>query len=223
VKKLLQTVSAVLALNFLLLAGGAGWLVQQKRLDRERIFAIRDVLFPPPAEAAPEPPAPLVQPAATQSSQRLEELLARVAGRSAAEQIEYIQHAFDAQMAQLDRRERELLSLQRQIDLARDQMSRDRAALASEQQTLEQTQEQAERLAQDQGFQDTLALYNTMSGKQVKQIFMTLEDEAVMQYLQAMQPRKAAAIIKEFKTADEVQRIQRVLEAMRQAQVSIKE
>jgi hypothetical protein len=217
VKKLLQTVSAVLALNFLLLAGGAGWLVQQKRLDRERIFAIRDVLFPPPAEA------PLVQPAATQSSQRLEELLARVAGRSAAEQIEYIQHAFDAQMAQLDRRERELLSLQRQIDLARDQMSRDRAALASEQQTLEQTQEQAERLAQDQGFQDTLALYNTMSGKQVKQIFMTLEDEAVMQYLQAMQPRKAAAIIKEFKTADEVQRIQRVLEAMRQAQVSIKE
>src|SRR5439155_15931204 len=75
-----------------------------------------------------------------------------------------------------------------------------------------------DRLANDKGFQDSLARYQAMPGKQVKQIFMTLDDDTVMNYLQTMEPRAAARIIKEFKAPDEVQRIQKVLEKMRVAQ-----
>ena len=62
-----------------------------------------------------------------------------------------------------------------------------------------------------------------MPPKQVKQIFATLDDQTVVNFLQAMEPRTAAKIIKEFKTDDEVARMQKVLEKMRQAQASAKE
>jgi hypothetical protein len=59
-----------------------------------------------------------------------------------------------------------------------------------------------------------------MPGKQVKTIFMTLDDETIQQYLQTMQPRSAGRIIKEFKSPEETARIQKVLERMRLAEAS---
>jgi Mg/Co/Ni transporter MgtE len=75
-----------------------------------------------------------------------------------------------------------------------------------------------QKLAQDKGFQDSLQLYNSMPAKQVKAVFMGLDDETVVNYLQSMQPRRASMIIKEFKTPDELSRIARVLEIMRQSE-----
>jgi hypothetical protein len=44
---------------------------------------------------------------------------------------------------------------------------------------------------------------------------MTLNDDAMMQYLRAMDSTAAGKIIKEFKTPDELERVQRILETMR--------
>jgi hypothetical protein len=44
---------------------------------------------------------------------------------------------------------------------------------------------------------------------------MTMDDETVKRYLQAMEPRGAAKIVREFMTPDELQRIQRVIDQMR--------
>jgi hypothetical protein len=49
---------------------------------------------------------------------------------------------------------------------------------------------------------------------------MTLGEQTVQNYLQAMDTRTAAKIIKEFKSPDETAFIQRVLERIRLAQVS---
>jgi hypothetical protein len=213
VKKLFQVIILTLAMNFLLLAGGVGWLYRSGHLDRERIADVKKLLFPPPPEAAPTTqPDPTTQPAL-----RLDDLLVRASGRSAGEQVEFIQQTFDAQAAQLDRRERELADLQRQVDLAKQQMAHDRAKLAQDQQDLASRQTQESKLATDKGFQDSLQLYNSMPAKQVKQVFMTLGDDVVQRYLEAMEPRTAAKIIREFKAPEEVERIQRVLERMRQA------
>lgn len=213
--KFISALLAVLAINFLLLAGGVGWLYQQGRLDREKAMAIKDILFPPTAED-PASTQPVVDPT-TQPVLQLEALLAQKAGRPAGEQVEFIQHTFDAQMAQLDRRHRELADLQRQVDLAQQQLARDRDNLTTQQDALQAEKELATRLAADKGFQDSLSLYTTMQGKQVKAIFMTLDDQTVVNYLRAMQPRTANRILKEFKTPEETQRVQRVLELMRQA------
>src|SRR5262249_15121951 len=161
------------------------------------------IVFPKHVDAPTTRPAPEEAPT-TQPMMRLEELLARATGRSAAEQVEFIQHAFDAQMAQLDRRQREVTDQQRQVDLAKEQLARDRPALTSDQKKLADQEQQATKLAGDKGFQDSLQRYQAMSGKQVKQIFMSLDDQTVMNYLQAMEPRAAARVIKEFKTPEEV-------------------
>jgi len=83
-------------------------------------------------------------------------------------------------------------------------------------------EQQAQRLASDQGFQDSLSLYQTLPAKQVKTIFMGLEDATVIQYLQAMESRAAAKITREFKTTEESERLKRLLERMRQPQAAVK-
>ena len=89
--------------------------------------------------------------------------------------------------------------------------------METERQALDAAKQQQAALASDKGFQDSLLLYNTMAAKQVKNIFMGLDDPTVMNYLRAMQPRTAAKIIKEFKTQEETDRIQRIIERMRQS------
>lgn len=216
-KKLVTIIVLTLAINFIAAAGGIGYLFQSGKLDREKVLAIKDIVFAQPTTAPSTQPSE-ESAATTQPINSLDALLAKASGRTAGEQVEFIQRSFDAQMAILDRRQRELIDLQRQIDLAKGQMERDRTTLAKGQTDLSSQQEQAKKLATDKGFQDSLQLYKTMPSKQVKTIFMTLDDATMRQYLQAMEPRAAARIMKEFKTPDEVARVQKVMEAMRLAQ-----
>jgi len=214
-KKIASVIALLLALNFLAVAGGVGWLVGTGKLDKDKAMAIRDLIFPKPEDTKPAT-QPVVD-ASTQPTLKLEELLAQKAGRNAAEQVEFIQQTFDGQQATIERRHRELLDLQRRVDLARDQLARDRTKLTAEQKTFEARAAETEKLLTDEGFQNSLSLYNTMAPKQVKSVFVGLDDDTLIRYLQAMQPRVAGKIIKEFKTPDEVARVQRVLERMRQA------
>jgi len=215
-KKLFTVVLLVLSINFLAVAGGVGWLVQTKKLNKEALAKIQEVLFPPPVAETPATQPVAIDPT-TQPTMKLEELLAKKSGQTATEQVQFIQQAFDSQMAVMDRRQRELADQQATIAKAKAQLAKDREDLERQRQDLSDKQQQATKLADDKGFQDSLALYNTMPGKQVKTIFMSLDDMTVQQYLQAMAPRRAGAIIKEFKSPEETARIQKVLERMRQA------
>ena len=217
-KKLLTVISGVLALNFLVLVGALGYLRANGKIDREKVMAVKDILFPKPVEDA----APTTQPAGPTTRQfvQLEELLAQQSGRPATEQVDFLQQTFDAQMAHLDRRQRELADLQKQVDLAKEQLARDRGVVDTQRKELETREQQAARLASDKGFQDSLALYKSMPGKQVKAIFMTLDQQTVQQYLQAMEPRAATKIVREFKSPEEQAFIQKVMERMRNTQLA---
>ena len=218
-KKLFNVLVLTLAINFLAVAGGLGWLFSSGKLDKARIAAIREVIFPPPSTQPTDAKKAEADPA-TQPTLKLEILLAKNSGLPAGQQIEALQRTFDQQQAILDRRERELLAIKEQADRAAKGVRNDRDALAKESQALKKREEESKKLATDEGFQNTLSLYNSMSGKQVKQVFAALDDQTVMRYLQAMEPRAASKIIKEFKTDDEVKRIQQVLEQMRQAKAT---
>lgn len=215
IAKLYNVLLLTLAVNFLAIAAGVGWLVQSGRLGKEQAQQIRAVLFPPPAPAVAVDEAEPADPT-TRPVPKLEELLAKASGRTAAEQVEFIQQAFDTQSAQLDRRFRELADLQRQVELAKQQVAADRAKLTTGEQKLLADQQLQQKLASDKGFQDSLALYQSMPAKQVKTLFMGMDDETVARFLQAMPPRSASKIVKEFKTPDETARIQLVLERVRQ-------
>ncbi len=219
-KKLFSLLMMVLAMNFLVVAGVSVWIVKTRHVDHDKVMAIKEILFPTTAPSSTTQP---IADATTQPSMRLDELVARQSGRTAGEQFDIIQHTFDAQMAELDRRKREVNDLEAQVDLAKQQMMRDRVALETEKLELKKKEELATKLASDQGFQDALARYIAMQPRQVKQVFTTLDDQTVVNFLQAMEPRTAAKIIKEFKTDSEIARVQKILEMMRQAQASAKE
>ncbi len=214
-KKLFTTLMFTLALNFIAVAGAVGWLFQSGHLNHERIAAVRQVLFPPPAVEAPatQPAGPEAPPP---MSLRLQELLAKHSiGRSSADQVEAIQQNFDATMAQLDRREREVLDRERQVAFANSKLADDRKSLEAERQKLTDQEQEADRLAADKGFKDTLALYNSMPSRQVKGLFMSMDELSAAQYLDAMPPRSAIKILKEFKTPADLDRMRRILEKMR--------
>jgi hypothetical protein len=221
VKRLINVLAMTLALNFLVVAGGVGWLWKGGKLDKEKVHAIREMVFPTTAPTTQAVGVELAGGATTRPILKLEELLEKQAGRPANEQVAYMQRAFDAQMAVMDRRHREMVDLQRQVDLAQQQLAKDRAALEGEKTVLATREDETARLQADKGFQDSLELYKSMQPKQVKEIFMNLDDGSVQRYLTAMETRAAGKIIKEFKTPAEIQRVQAVLEKIRQAQAEV--
>jgi hypothetical protein len=213
-KKLLTVIMLTLAMNFLAAAGGLGWLWQSGHLDKAKMMQVRELLFASPvtAKAGPE--------ASATSRPSLDDLMAQQSGRSATEKVEFIQRTFDTRMLELDRRQAELADLQRQVDLANQKLAVDRTALDKEKQAVAAKEKEAQTLQTDQGFQDSLAVYNSIPAKQVKDIFLTLDQQTVRQYLEAMDARQAGKIVKEFKTPVERDFIQKVLESMREAQAS---
>jgi hypothetical protein len=214
-RKLWNLILLLLAIHFIAIAGAAGWLYQQGRLDRANLMAIKEILFPkpaPPVDATTQPASD----ATTKPTSKLEDLLARHAGRPVAEQAAFLQRSFDAQTALLDRRQRELDDLQRQVELAKGQILKDRIALNAQAQKLAAREKEENKLAADKGFQDALERYQAMPAKQVKEIFMRLDDTTVVNFLQAMEPRGAAKILKEFKSPAELARAEQIMEQMRQ-------
>jgi hypothetical protein len=217
-KKLLSVFAWTLALNFLAAAGGIALLYRNGNLNREKVKTIKELVFAPATQPAEEKP-PERDPT-TQPTLKLEQMLAQVSGRSASEQVEFMQRTFDAQMAVLDRRFQELQSQRKTVEDARAEIDKDRKALAAGERKLAAAQQQQQKLASDKGFQDTLALYSNMPARQVKTIFMSLNDDTMIQYLRAMEPRTATKITKEFKSPEEIARIGLVMEKMRQTQAS---
>jgi len=218
-KKLITVLMFTLALNFLAAAGGVGYLFQTGKLDKAKIAQIKEVVLGKAgAQSTTQPSAATNNPA--NSKMNLSNLMAKQSGRSAVEQIEFLSRTFDAQMLELDQKQRQVSDLQKQVDLANQKLAMDRSALDKREKDLATREQEAQKLQDDAGFQSSLALYNAMPPKQVKTMFMSLNEQTVQQYIQAMDTRTAGKIIKEFKTPDETSFIQRVLERIRQSQVS---
>ena len=218
-KKLFNVLVLTLAINFLAIAGGLGWLASSGKLNKAKFAAIREVVFPPTTTQPVDVKKAEVDPT-TQPTLKLELLLAKNSGLPAGQRIEALQRTFDQQQAILDRREREMMAIKEQADKAAKGVREDRDALEKAAKAFKVREAESKKLATDEGFQNTLSLYNSMNSKQVKQVFATLDDQTVMHYLQAMEPRAASKIIKEFKTDDEVHRIQQVMEQMRLAKLA---
>jgi hypothetical protein len=217
VKKLLSVLVLVLAFNFVLAIAAVGLVVASAGVDRAKLDQIKAVLYPPPPAPSPvAPPAPAAAEPLVDPTKRLEELLARSASVTAAEQVQFLRQAFDVQMAELDRRERELHDLQRQVEFAKGELIKERQALATQTKQLADRETRTTRLEQDAGFQTSLALYLSMPAKQVKDVFMDKPDAEVASFLAAMPARAASKIIKEFAKGDaEKRKIADVLAVLR--------
>lgn len=219
-KKLGLVALIVLALNFLAVAGGVGWLISSGKLDKDKARDIAKLLFPDPPAPATQPSGDARDPATTQPMMRFDELLERQTGKTAAEQVAFLRESFDAMNVSLDRQRRELIDLKRQVDFAQEQVAKDRTAIEARAKYLDDREKRQRALDSDEGFQKTLDVYNGMDAAQVKDLFMKLDEATVVRYLQAMEPRRASRIVKEFTSPEELSKAQTLLEMMRKNDAS---
>ena len=134
------------------------------------------------------------------------------------------QQSMDKQ--QSARAEADLKSLWRNIELNRTQLQREQDAFKEQRRKFDQTVKLWEQERADEGFKQTVTLYEQLPAKQVKQMFMDLMDQPggfdqVVQYLAAMQPRKAAGVLEQFKQPEEVTRAVALTERLRAPRVDL--
>ncbi|MFT3786070.1 MAG: hypothetical protein QM770_07880 [Tepidisphaeraceae bacterium] len=220
VKKLAVVVVILIAINILLIAAGTvgavAWGYSKGLLTKDKLAEYKKIAFP-------EPPAPATQPSndpTTQPLMKFDEILSMTAGKTAAEQLEFMRQSFDQQQALLSRQRQELLDLRRQVELARAQVIKDRADLEAKAKAVAAREKALVDQATDKGFADSLKMYNALPTKQVKDLFAKLDDATVVRYLQAMDARRASRILGEFKSPEELTRAQALLERMRKNDAS---
>lgn len=217
-QKLLSAIVVVLAVNFIGMVVAAALLAQKAALDREKIQAVRDVLFPPAeteASEAPDDADAAEPPAEPTPMEQLMTLLDAQSGKPTEKRVEDLQQTFDQRTLALTRARRELDDLRRQLDLASGQLLQEREQFEASRKEWQDAVVNAADRARDKGFADALELYQELPAEQTKGIFMQIEEEVVLQFLQAMDPEAAARILREFENEAETQKLRSILEQMR--------
>jgi hypothetical protein len=207
-RSLWQAISILAVLHLLLLIAVAGWLYGTERINRQRLERLRDV-FALTIEQEKEKKA--AEEAEAQKAAEEAERLARHAGlgpQSTAQRLAQTQIRDELMLRQMERTVAEINDLRNSLKLAQDRMEKEKAELLAARREVEQRLAELQGRFDDEGFQKNIDLFERLPGKQVKEIFLDLaakgQADQVVAYLQAMQPRKAAGVLKEFKTEQEV-------------------
>ena len=184
-----------------------GWLVQSGRLDADAIRRIRGVLATDGAVLPPTPPPPV------SSGSSL------APGVSSVEQIELIEiESYRLQQATRrieDEREYlldELRDRASDLEKARDELTQQERVLIAR---LDAERERRD----DEQFQQTVKLYESTPPRQAKALILTLlrrqRHDDVVAVLDAMHPQQAARILREFRTAGEIELAAQILDELR--------
>ncbi len=226
-KKLFTFIMMIVLLNLFAAAGLVGYLLATGRLDKPKALVISDLLRHPgtPKDLRTQVaeilmPGPATAPA-TGPASRPGVSLAEAGPATAEERIDFARQAMEQERLRLDaerqnlRHEHELLErLQAKIDADRKRVDEDKK-------TFDASVSQTTAKGNEEAFTRTMALYDELKPKQLKDLFMppTSAEEAA-KYLGAMEPERAAKIISEFKTESEKQQIGLVLKRLRETGTS---
>jgi hypothetical protein len=211
-------VSFLAVVNLLALLMVGAWLWHSKRLDRERIHAVRELLsttIPAEQEAAEK----ARQQAAAEQAAQAEAELAANPRLGSAERIQEVvrEHQQTSVVSQRLEDENRLLSMQ--LKSQQEELQQREAQLAAQQQQWERSIESDKSRKNDAQFAKAVKLLESIPAKQGKQKLQELvaagSTEQAVAYLNAMNPRAAAKILREFKTDAENKLATELLERFR--------
>jgi flagellar motility protein MotE (MotC chaperone) len=218
--RLIGQIFAVMALMHLLAALVlVGWLAGTDRLNRQRLVAVKQMFAQTITEQRQAD-----QKAEAEAAEQAERQAARARAegkgpQSTAEELAEERTRDELMLRQLERTRRELEDLRRNLQISRMRMERQQQDLVEAQRAVEAKAKQIKQRLNEEGFQKAVALYQTMPPKQVKEHFLQLVQqekvEEVVNYLEAMEPRKAANVLREFKTDQEITHAVRLTERLR--------
>ncbi len=219
-KTLWIILTGVLLANAIALGVGIGWLNATDRLDRERFQRVVEMFsITVSQERADTEQALALEEKARQ--QALEAARLESAGDGPVTLIDRLaaqQGGDELAVQRVARMEREAADLKRHLELAKQIMAKQSAKIHADREAYARDVEQQQRARNDENFQRAVQMYERVKPKQAVQMFRRLIDEGktqhVVNYLAMMQQRKAAAVLKAFKTPKEIEQATELIQLL---------
>ena len=214
--------SLTLLINLLLLLGFVGYLYSSGRLSRERLRAAVDIFRLPIAEQLA---LEAEQERLAEQQRRQAEELARLQAVSQGpltlqQRLDATMQVDDMTLERFNLLKNAKADLEAYFDLVRTEVEKKQARLDERRRAFEQMLESERQRRQDENFRQAVAFYEQITPRQAKQMFQELiaqgRTEQVVDYLAAMQLRKAAGVLKQFKDGNEVRQAAELLQRLRQ-------
>jgi len=217
-KSLWNAISFLAVVHLLALVMLLLWLFQSGRLNRERVNDLRQWLGTTSAEARTAA-AKSIKDAEAERLATAQKDNQSHPGADSETQIQRL--TLMSQQEQQTRRsmDDERTMLQQQLSTSTAQVDQKQAAFDRQRQEWENTVKIERQRRTDAQFQQTVKLYEQATPKQAKKMLEELisqkhQDQAVA-YLDAMNPRAASKVLKEFKTDEEIKLATELLEKLR--------
>lgn len=217
-------IAIVALLNLLAIAGFVGWLYTSGRLDSDR-YQKAVAMFSPTIEE---------EKAAAAAERKKEEALRveqeKIAHLKRVEQgpvtlldrLTVDQQMDELAMHKLSRLQTEVRDLRQGLEMQNRQLAMERQKLAEDRQAYEAYHARRQAMLESEDFQQAVEMLEQVKPAQGKQILQDLaargKMDQVVQYMAAMDLRKSAAILREFKTPQEVSDAATLVERIRQRQ-----
>ena len=201
---------ALVLLHVLAALGGVGYLWASGRLDRDRVRGLVET-FKLTIEEEKQQVAEAE--ALAEENRKKQAELARLEGLkrgpvTLADQLQTTHQDEDASLHKLNRMRREIGDLQRQVEIAKELIAKQRAGLEAERGAFDERVRRYKQMKEDGDFRRAVRMYESLKPKMAKRMFRNLlaagEQRQVVNYLAAMKMRKAAGVLNEFKTPEEV-------------------
>jgi len=221
IKALGIAVVIVLIVNLLAMLGVVGWLGATDRLNRERIDAVVAMFEPTIAEeqAAAEDAAKAAESAEAEAREEARLASAATGVPSLDERLRTRNVSEDLLSEAMARMRAERQAIERRLNTSEQVITKLRDELEAERERFTDFVENQRAQQLDEDFKQAVSFYEQLTAKQAKASFEQLvaagEEDEVIDYLAAMQMRKAGAVLREFKTPEEVALATQLLSRLR--------
>ena len=217
----------VLLIHLLLLVCFGGWLHTTGRLNGDRLQAAVDLFTPTieeeetvKAEAEKKKQAEMDQ---VREMERLGEI--EKGSTQLRQRLAELTMSDEIALQRFERMKREIKDLHGSIEKARQLLEKQREQLDVDKAAFESQLAQEKRKREDEGFKNAVKLIEQLKPKQAKELFKNLiaqqQTDQVIRYLAAMNLRKAASVLKEFKEPIELTMATDLIERLRKRGVSL--
>jgi hypothetical protein len=217
-KRLWTIISFIAVVNLLSLLLFGGWLWHSGRLDVDRINRVRDLLAMTIVEeqAAAEERAAQAEREQAEAAERAWEANPPLPSAAHVQQASLASDQADQAMRQV---RDETVRLQEQLDRRAAELDQREQTFQAARDAWLSSIEQEKSRRSDEQFLQTVKQYETAPAKIAKEWMTRLIDEGgrdqVVAYLDAMNPRAASKILREFKTEKEAALATELLEELR--------
>ena len=213
---------ALLLAHLVAVGIGVAWLGATDRLSKERLYQVKAIFVPTikeeKARLEEEEKSTLAQKAVLDEKARMEEVAD--GPTTVNDRLEQDQTKRDLVLAKIQRLQREMNDMNRNLEFAKLQLSHDKKQLTEEREAFKKFKEDMENQRMDADFERVVNTYSKLKPKLAKQAFIDLikqgSNDMVVEYLAAMPLRKSASILNQFKDDAEIPIAANLLEQLRQ-------